>query len=66
MTISLSPLSADNTARLIGELLDQSVLPADVQQGLLARAEGNPLYAQGTSACCRIGACWSPRDAAGR
>ena len=46
MTISLSPLSADNTARLIGELLDQSVLPAEVQQGLLARAEGNPLYAQ--------------------
>jgi hypothetical protein len=46
MTISLSPLSADNTARLIAELLDQAVLPADVQQGLLARAEGNPLYAQ--------------------
>ena len=46
MTISLSPLSAKDTARLIGELLDRAVLPAEVQQGLLERAEGNPLYAQ--------------------
>jgi hypothetical protein len=46
MTISLAALSAEHTARLIGELLDRAVLPVEIQQGLLARAEGNPLYAQ--------------------
>ena len=30
----------------MGELLDQALLPADTQQALLDRAEGNPLYAQ--------------------
>ena len=34
------------TARLIATLLDRSVLPADVQQTLLERAGGNPLYAE--------------------
>ena len=46
LTISLRPLDADDTARLIGGLLERSVLPAEVQAGLLARAEGNPLYAE--------------------
>jgi class 3 adenylate cyclase len=45
-TISLSPLSETETARLIGELMERSVLPADVQSALLARAGGNPLYAE--------------------
>ena len=45
-TISLTPLSDEDTARLVGELLDQALLPAEVQQALLDRAEGNPLYAQ--------------------
>jgi tetratricopeptide (TPR) repeat protein len=45
-TISLSPLSNDDTARLIGALLERSVLPADTQQRLLERAGGNPLYAE--------------------
>ena len=45
-TISLTPLSPDDTARLVGELLHQPLLPAEVQQALLERAEGNPLYAQ--------------------
>jgi predicted ATPase len=45
-TISLAPLSEADTARLVAELLDQALLPAEVQQSLLARAEGNPLYAQ--------------------
>jgi class 3 adenylate cyclase/tetratricopeptide (TPR) repeat protein len=45
-TISLRPLDTDDTARLIGELLERSVLPAEVQAALLARAEGNPLYAE--------------------
>jgi class 3 adenylate cyclase len=45
-TISLTPLSDEDTARLVGGLLDQSLLPVEVQQPLLARAGGNPLYAQ--------------------
>jgi|tagenome__1003787_1003787.scaffolds.fasta_scaffold20981600_4 class 3 adenylate cyclase len=45
-TISLTPLSGDDTARLVGGLLDQVLLPVGVQQALLDRAEGNPLYAQ--------------------
>ena len=45
-TISLTSLSDEDTARLVGGLLDQALLPADVQQRLLAQAGGNPLYAQ--------------------
>jgi class 3 adenylate cyclase/tetratricopeptide (TPR) repeat protein len=45
-TLSLSPLTHDDTARLVGALLEQAVLPADLQVALLARAEGNPLYAE--------------------
>ena len=46
LTISLSPLSDEDTARLLGELLERSVLPAETQAELLARAGGNPLYAE--------------------
>jgi class 3 adenylate cyclase/tetratricopeptide (TPR) repeat protein len=45
-TLSLSPLSNDETARLFAALLDQRLLQAEVQQRLLARAGGNPLYAE--------------------
>ena len=45
-TVSLSPLSGDDTARLVAQLLDQTLVPADLQQALVARAEGNPFYAQ--------------------
>jgi class 3 adenylate cyclase len=45
-TISLSPLSSDDTARLIAALLERSVLSAETQQTLLERAGGNPLYAE--------------------
>ena len=45
-TISLTPLSDEDTGRLVGGLLDQTLLPAEVQRMLLERAEGNPLYAQ--------------------
>ncbi|MGH2590854.1 MAG: AAA family ATPase [Actinomycetota bacterium] len=44
--VSLSPLSSDETAQLIGALLDQAVLPAETQTALLGRAGGNPLYAE--------------------
>jgi tetratricopeptide (TPR) repeat protein len=46
VTASLSPLSSEDTARLLGHLLERSVLPADVQTALLNRAGGNPLYAE--------------------
>jgi class 3 adenylate cyclase/tetratricopeptide (TPR) repeat protein len=45
-TISLSPLSDEETARLLGALLERAVLPAEQQAALLARAGGNPLYAE--------------------
>jgi class 3 adenylate cyclase/tetratricopeptide (TPR) repeat protein len=45
-TLSLAPLSDGETARLIGLLLGRAVLPAETQQELLARAGGNPLYAE--------------------
>jgi len=45
-TLSLSPLTQDDTARLVAGLLEQAVLPAELQTALLARAEGNPLYAE--------------------
>jgi hypothetical protein len=45
-TLSLSPLSDAETARLIGLLAGRSVLPAETQTALLARAGGNPLYAE--------------------
>jgi predicted ATPase/class 3 adenylate cyclase len=45
-TISLSPLSESETAKLIALLMERSVLPAELQSALLARAGGNPLYAE--------------------
>lgn len=46
VTLSLAPLSDDDTARLVHALLERSVLPAEVQTVLLERAGGNPLYAE--------------------
>jgi predicted ATPase/class 3 adenylate cyclase len=46
ITLSLTPLTRDDTARLVAALLEQAVLPAELQTALLARAEGNPLYAE--------------------
>ncbi len=45
-TISLSPLSDEETAHLLARLLERAVLPAEQQAALLARAGGNPLYAE--------------------
>ena len=46
VTLSLAPLSDDDTARLIGLLLGRAVLEAGQQAVLLAHAGGNPLYAE--------------------
>jgi class 3 adenylate cyclase len=45
-TIALAPLSEAETALLISQVLERSVLPAESQRSLLERAEGNPLYAE--------------------
>jgi class 3 adenylate cyclase/tetratricopeptide (TPR) repeat protein len=45
-TINLSPLSSEETARLVSALLQTTVLPAELQQPILERAGGNPLYAE--------------------
>ena len=45
-TLSLSPLTQQETATLVHNVLERSVLPADVQAALLERAGGNPLYAE--------------------
>jgi class 3 adenylate cyclase/tetratricopeptide (TPR) repeat protein len=45
-TVGLSPLTKDQTAVLISDVLERSLLPAEIQQALLERSEGNPLYAE--------------------
>jgi AAA ATPase domain len=46
ITLSLSPLSDEATAALLSSLSDRPVMAAEMQQALLARAGGNPLYAE--------------------
>ena len=46
LTLSLAPLSGDETAELVHALLDRAAIPADLQATLLERAGGNPLYAE--------------------
>jgi class 3 adenylate cyclase/tetratricopeptide (TPR) repeat protein len=45
-TVSLVPLTSDETARLVAALLSQAVLPVETQAALLERSGGNPLYAE--------------------
>jgi tetratricopeptide (TPR) repeat protein len=44
--VSIGALSPEETARLLSSLLEQTLLPADVQAQVLRSAEGNPLYAE--------------------
>jgi class 3 adenylate cyclase/tetratricopeptide (TPR) repeat protein len=44
--VNLAPLAPADTARLISNLLGSAVLPADVQQAILDRCGGNPLFAE--------------------
>ena len=46
VTIALAPLSDVETGALVSYLLRQALVPAGFQEALLARAEGNPLYAE--------------------
>ncbi len=43
-TLALSPLTAEDTTRLVSSLLNQAVLPAETQAALLERGGGNPLF----------------------
>jgi class 3 adenylate cyclase len=45
-TLSLSPLSDEDTARLVYSLLDGGAIEPSRRQTLLERAGGNPLYAE--------------------
>jgi len=45
-TVALSPLSAEETARLLQGLLERALLPAETQASILERAGGNPLYTE--------------------
>ena len=45
-TIALPPLNHAETGALVGYLLKQPLVPAELQTALLERAEGNPLYAE--------------------
>ena len=45
-TLSLSPLTDAETTRLITASLQEAVLPVEMQEALLRRAEGNPLFAE--------------------
>jgi class 3 adenylate cyclase len=45
-TLSLAALTEDETAQLIASLSEQALMPANLHARLLARAGGNPLYAE--------------------
>lgn len=45
-TLSLSPLSEEETGQLIEGLLERSLMPAEMRPALSAHAEGNALYAE--------------------
>jgi class 3 adenylate cyclase/tetratricopeptide (TPR) repeat protein len=45
-TISLAPLSREETARLVSLLVSDLILPLESQATLLERSGGNPLYAE--------------------
>src|SRR6266513_1737682 len=45
-TVTVSSLAPDETATLLGALLDQVLLPAEIQTAVLKRTEGNPLFAE--------------------
>src|SRR5579864_560091 len=51
LTLSLSPLTQTDTARLVTALLARPVLQREIEEALLTRVGGNPLYAE---QFCRI------------
>jgi class 3 adenylate cyclase len=45
-TLAVSPLADNEAAQIIARVVEQALLSADIQQVLLERAGGNPLYAE--------------------
>jgi class 3 adenylate cyclase/tetratricopeptide (TPR) repeat protein len=45
-TINLEPLSENESAELVGELLGRAELPAELRQQISLAAEGNPLFVE--------------------
>jgi tetratricopeptide (TPR) repeat protein len=45
-TVTLEPLGADDTRRLVSELLATEALPESLRAAAVTRAEGNPLYVE--------------------
>jgi len=45
-TMSVAPLTPPETASLLADRLEQTLLPAEVQAKVLLASEGNPLYAE--------------------
>jgi class 3 adenylate cyclase/tetratricopeptide (TPR) repeat protein len=45
-TVNLSPLSAEETAELVSHLIRTTALTSELEQAILERAGGNPLYAE--------------------
>jgi class 3 adenylate cyclase/tetratricopeptide (TPR) repeat protein len=45
-TVRLAPLSESESGQLVAGLLESTVLPAELQQAVLDRAAGNPLFTQ--------------------
>jgi class 3 adenylate cyclase/tetratricopeptide (TPR) repeat protein len=69
--INLAPLTEEETARLVSALLETTVIPAELQQPILDRAGGNPLYAEefvrllkDKDLLIRKGASWELREGA--
>ena len=46
LTITLPPLTREETTQLLSHLLSQSAVPDELRETLLVRAAGNPLYAE--------------------
>jgi class 3 adenylate cyclase/tetratricopeptide (TPR) repeat protein len=46
MTLTLPPLTRQETTQLLSLLLSRSAVPDELRETLLTRAEGNPLYAE--------------------
>ena len=46
LTVSISSLGEEETAQLLAALLDQALLPVELQSEVLSRSAGNPLYTE--------------------
>jgi class 3 adenylate cyclase len=45
-TVTVPALRSEETAQLLAALLEQTLLPAEIQAAVLQRTEGNPLFAE--------------------